>query len=94
MGHSQQNIARAPILIHNASICVVIIVLGASLAGMTSMVGRTSTRLADALAYFDRFVLNYIFYAVLVIIAIAGAGGWSLRFEQWLEKKSVGVGVD
>ncbi len=28
------------------------------------------------------------------IIAIAGAGGWSLRFEQWLEKKSVGVGVD
>ncbi len=29
-----------------------------------------------------------------IIIAIAGTGGWSLRFEQWLEKKSVGVGVD
>jgi hypothetical protein len=29
-----------------------------------------------------------------LIIAIFGAGGWSLRFEQWLEKKSVGVGVD
>ena len=28
------------------------------------------------------------------IIAVAGAGGWSLRFEQWLEKKSLGVGVD
>lgn len=29
-----------------------------------------------------------------IIIAIAGTGGWSLRFEQRLEKKSVGVGVD
>ena len=28
------------------------------------------------------------------IIAVAGAGGWSLRFEQWLATKSVDVGVD
>ena len=29
-----------------------------------------------------------------LIIAIAGAGGWSLRLEQWFEKGRVGVGVD
>lgn len=29
-----------------------------------------------------------------LIVAVAGTGGWSLRFEQWLEKSSVGVGVD
>ncbi len=27
-----------------------------------------------------------------LIIAIAGLGGWSLRFEQWLEKERVGGG--
>ena len=28
------------------------------------------------------------------IIAVAGTGGWSLRFEQWLQKKGVGEAVD
>jgi len=26
-------------------------------------------------------------------IAIVGAGGWSLRFEQWLEKSKVGISL-
>jgi VanZ family protein len=29
--------------------------------------------------------------AVGLIAAIAGLGGWSLRFEQWLERERVGV---
>lgn len=29
--------------------------------------------------------------AVGLVIAVAGLGGWSLRFEQWLERDRVGV---
>ena len=27
-------------------------------------------------------------------IAVAGTGGWSLRFEQWMEKEKVEAGID
>jgi glycopeptide antibiotics resistance protein len=32
-------------------------------------------------------VANIFGIGIALIIAIVGAGGWSLRFEQWLEKK-------
>jgi VanZ family protein len=40
------------------------------------------------------FVANIFGIGIALIIAIVGAGGWSLRFEQWFEKRKVGISVD
>jgi VanZ family protein len=39
-------------------------------------------------------VADIIGLVIGLFVAITGAGGWSLRLEQWLEKRQVGVAVD
>ena len=59
-------------------------IFGAVIELCQSMVSYRTTEWMDLVA--DIFGIG-----IALIIAIFGAGGWSLRLEQWIEKNKVGI---
>jgi len=65
------------------------LVVGLIAFGLLIEVGQSM--ISYRAAEFADLVADVCGIAIGLIIAIAGLGGWSLRFEQWLIREKVGI---